>query len=215
MDRGVLYVAFGDKARSLVEQSVASLRAITPGLEVAVVSDTPHPAADRSIIRSDADAGARTWKTQMYFLSPFAQTLFLDADTIVRSSPGAGFTLLGYVDIVLGQDVNRVFEYNKWPYLFPDEVRATKTELGTGHHMYFNDGVVFFNKHPRVEALMMRWIVEWQRWGKQDQMALIRAIGQCPVRIAAMRAPWNTHHSHQAEFVYHKHHAARREGAPR
>jgi hypothetical protein len=214
IDRGVLYIAFGDRAQEQLQVSLRSLQKFAPHLAVRVVSDREVFGA-KTIIRPDVDAGARTYKTQMYSLSPFAQTLFLDVDTELRSSPQPGFNLLGYVDLVLGQDTNRNFATNHWPYLNPDEVKTTAAELGTDHHMYFNDGVVFFNRNPRVEAMMTAWHAEWQRWKMHDQMALLRAIHKNPVRIAPMRAPWNTHVSAQAVFVFHKHHMARRMGAPR
>lgn len=211
--RGVLYVAYGEKALVALQHSLRSLGKYAPGLAVRVVSDREVFGA-QTILRPEADPGARRYKTDMYNLSPFAQTLFLDADTELRASPEAGFKLLGYVDMVLGQDANRVFEYNKWPALLPAEVKATKAELGHGHLMYYNSGVIFFNRNPRVEALMSAWADEWNRYGRQDQMALLRAISRSPVRIAAMRQPWNTHIGSEARFIFHRHRTARREGAP-
>lgn len=212
--QGVLYVVFGERAQVAVQASLRSLSKFAPHLETLVVSDR-EVFGSKTLIRKDLDPGARSYKTGIYGLSPFDQTLFLDADTELRASPRAGFTLLGYVDLVLGQDVRRVFEYNRWPSLLPQEVQATKAELGTGHHMYFNSGVIFFKRNDRVERMMAAWGDEWNRYGRQDQMALLRAIHKHPVRIAAMRSPWNTHVSGEAQFVYHHHRSARREGAPR
>lgn len=214
--RGVLYVVYGDRARAQFLHSRASLRSVAPSLSVAVVSDTPIEVDDVvTIIHPNADPGARVYKTGMYSLTPFEDTLFLDADTIVKSSPEPGFNLLKCVDLVLAQDVNRNFATNKWPHLNPEEVKITGEEIGSRHHMYFNSGVIFFTRNERVERMMTAWADEWNRYGQQDQMALLRAIHKNPVRIAPMRAPWNTHHEREAVFVYHKHRAARREGAPR
>jgi hypothetical protein len=215
MERGVLYVAYGEKARKMAQASILTVRRHAPGLPVAVVSDAPLAGADVHVFHSEADRGARTQKTQMYRLSPFDETLFLDADTEMRASPEPGFRLLEFVDLVLAQDVTRNFADNKWPHLNQEEVAATAREIGTAQHMYFNSGVIFFRRNERVEAMMDAWHEEWQRWGVHDQMALLRAIHRSPVRIAPMRAPWNTHIRSQAAFVYHKHRQARREGAPR
>jgi hypothetical protein len=62
--------------------------------------------------------------------------------------------------------------------------------------------------------MMAAWHEEWQRFGAHDQMALLRAIHRCPVRIAPMREPWNTHKRGVAALVFHNHRQARREGAP-
>jgi hypothetical protein len=214
-DRGVLYIAYGDKARSQAQLSLLTVRHHAPGLPVAVVSDRPLPGADRHIDHPEADRGARTQKTSMYRLSPFGETLFLDADTELKSAPTAGWKLLQYVDLVLAQDFNRNFADNKWPHLNQEEVAETNRILGTRQHMYFNSGVIFFRRNERVEAMMSAWHEEWKRYGLHDQMALLRAIHRCPVRIAPLREPWNTHIRSKAAFIYHKHHQARREGSPK
>ena len=213
-EQGVLYVAYGDNARDQAGVSIRTVRKQAKGLPIAVVSDTPMTGVEHNIYHPEADRGARTQKTQMYRLSPFEQTLFLDADTEMLSSPAGGWELLKYVDLVLTQDVNRIFSENHWPHLNKDEVAATTKLLGTGQHLYYNSGVIFFRRNDRTEAMMDAWHAEWLRWGLHDQMALLRAIHQHPVRIAPMRAPWNTHHQKEAQFIYHKHRQARREGAP-
>jgi hypothetical protein len=213
-EKGVLYVAYGVKAREQAQNSMQTLRRQMRGIPVAVVSDSELKGADYYIHHPEEDRGARTQKTQMYRLSPFKNTLFLDADTELISSPTPGFDLLNYVDLVLGQDVNRIFIENHWPHLNQEEVTHTKKVIGTSQHMYFNSGVIFFRRNERVQAMMVAWYEEWCRWKMHDQMALLRAIHRFPVRIAPMRAPWNTHHRSGAAFVFHKHRQARREGAP-
>lgn len=212
-DRGVLYIAYGDKARAQAKTSIETVRRCSPGLPIAVISDEPLGDTEH-IYQPDEDRGARYHKTRIYELSPFEKTLFLDADTEMLSSPEPGFRLLQWVDVVLTQDPNRIFSENSWPHLIAEEMKATKEEIGTDEHMYFNSGVIFFKRNERTEAMMKAWHEEWQRWGKHDQMALLRAIHRCPVQIAPMRHPWNTHKKREAEFIYHKHRQARREGAP-
>lgn len=213
-EKGVLYVAYGDNAREQARGSIQTVRAKAHGLPVAVVSNTPLMAADHQIYHPEADKGARTQKTQMYRLSPFEQTLFLDADTEMLSSPAAGWELLKYVDLVLCQDITRNFADDHWKPHNKDEIAATIKQIGIAQHIYFNSGVIFFRRNERVAALMDAWYEEWQRWSLHDQMALLRAIHRCPVRIAPMRAPWNTHRQSEAKFIFHKHRAARQAGAP-
>jgi hypothetical protein len=213
-EKGILYVAYGENARIQVRTSIQTVKKFARKLPVAVVSDTLFMAADKNIYHPESDRGARTQKTQMYRLSPFKLTLFLDADTEMLSSPDAGFELLQYVDLVLCQDVTRNFADDHWQPHNKEEVAETVKALGTGQHMYFNSGVIFFQRNERVSALMDAWHEEWLRFGTHDQMALLRAIHRCPVRIAPMRSPWNTHHRNEARFIFHKHRQARREGAP-
>lgn len=215
-DEGALYVAYGDKAREQATASMASLREHAPGLPAAVVSDAPLEGADVDVYHVEADRGARAQKTRMYSLSPWRQTLFLDADTRLLQSPAAGFGLLQYGDVALAQDPVRLFSANDWPYLDQAEVMATKEEVPAGGELlYWNSGVVFFGRGERVQRLMQEWHRQWMRNQKHDQMALLRAIHRAPARIVAMREAWNSHRRERAQFVFHAHRQARREGAPR
>jgi len=213
---GVLYIVYGEKALESVENSIATLREHRRDLPVAVITDAEAiEGADILIRHVDMDPGARNIKTRIYSLSPFVKTFFLDADTEVLQDPQHGFDLLDRVDIVMGQDTVRIFNRNQHPHMVPDEMKTTLKETGGGEYLYYNTGVMFFGRNPRVQALMQAWHAEWQRWGRQDQPAMFRAMFQNPVRIAAMRNPWNTHHSNQAHFVFHAHRRASREGAPK
>jgi predicted O-methyltransferase YrrM len=214
-DEGALYVAYGERARKGAQASAQSLREKAPGLPIAVVTDRTLEGFDHCVIEVQADPGARTQKTRIYSLSPFKKTFYLDADTRVLSSPKPGFNLLNYVDVVLTQDPNVIFSHCNWSALDPAEVAATKQELGTDEFLYWNSGVIFFRRNERNRALFQEWHHQWQRWHKHDQMALLRATHLQPVRIAPMRAPWNTHKKDVAKFVFHMHRTVSQEGAPK
>ena len=71
LNRGILYIVYGDKADKVLERSRASVEKWHPELEVDVVRlDAEHPAG---LLR----------KAEMGELSPFDETLFLDADTVL------------------------------------------------------------------------------------------------------------------------------------
>lgn len=213
--RGALYVAYGDKARAACLRSVETLREYLPDMAAAVVSDTPLAGDVQHIYHPEADPGARTQKTQMYALSPFEQTLFLDADTEVVSSPEAGFKLLQYVDVVLAQDENHRLADCHWRGHDVTERSLTMAQVGSdGDLLYYNTGVVFFRRNERTAALFTAWHNEWQRWKLHDQLAFARALYTHPVRIATVRESWNTRLRGKAKFVWHNHHSVRREGAP-
>jgi len=213
LEQGVLYVAYGEKAKAQVLNSIQHLRKYSE-LPVAVVSDEEIPGACFSIIHREVDAGARAQKTRMYSLSPFRETLFLDADTEVQKDPSFGFELLKYVDVVMGQDVNRRLFNVNWSGLDKAELQKTKTEVGMDM-IYYNSGVIFFKRNDRNRKLFQIWNREWERFGKHDQLALARAMKQCPVRIATMREKFNTHKQSEVNFVFHKHRTASRQGAPK
>jgi hypothetical protein len=215
--QGILYVAYGDLAREACTRSIATARAFLPDFPVAVVSDAPLPDVEHvHVRRPEADVGARTWKTQIYALSPFDETLFLDADTECVSSPQAGFDLLRLVDVVLVQDCDRRVCERHHANHDPEERTATLAEIGAdGDLLYYNSGVIFFKRNARTLNLFTAWYTEWQRWRKHDQLAFARALYRNPVRIGTMRESWNTHRRNQARFVWHNHRSVGRQGAPR
>lgn len=214
-DEGALYVAYGQKALEGAKASIASLRKFAPSLPVAVVSDKGlEPIADFSIDHPDMNAGVRDVKTRMYSLSPFRKTLYLDADTEIKSSPQGTFNLLVWFDLVMGRDVNGTLANATWKALDPKEVETTRAEVGVLEVIYYNSGVIAFRRNEANRRFFQGWHEEWLRWQKQDQLALMRSLFRHPVRIATMREPWNTHHRAKARFVYHAHRTVARQGAP-
>ena len=209
-------MAYGDAARTQCARSIAALFAHAPGINVAVVSEQPlQEVAHLHIYHPEADPGARTQKTSMYALSPFARTLFLDADTEVVASPAPGFNLLQCVDVVIAQDCNRRFADCHWKDHLPAEHATTLSEIGLkGDVLYYNTGAIFFRRSERAAQFFARWHEEWQRWKRHDQMAFIRALHHSPVRLAVLRETWNTHVRANARFVWHNHRAAARPEAP-
>ena len=215
-EKGALYIAYGEKAVENVSLSASLLKKHAPDLPIAVITDAETiPEADYLIRHIDMDQGARQIKTRIYSLSPFYKTLYLDADTEVLQDPQHGFDLLELADLVIGQDTVRIFNQNKHPHLVKEEIQKTKRETGGGEYAYYNTGVMFFRRSERMKELMQAWHREWTHWGRQDQPAFYRAMFYNPIRIAAMRNPWNTHHRKQAEFVFHAHLRASRSGAPK
>jgi len=213
-DEGALYVAYGEKARAGVKRSIASLRKLEPELPIAVVADEDIDGRDYWIPHVDLTPGARDVKTRIYSLSPFKKTLYLDADTVVVGHATGGWRLLDFFDVVLAIDPNKILSRAKWKALDPEEVAATKAEIGTAEVQYYQSGVIFFRRGDNIRRFFQEWHKQWKRWRKQDQMALLRALYRQPVRVAPMRPPWNTHRKSVARFVHHRHRTVARKGAP-
>ena len=95
---GVVYIAFGVKARAEAAASIASLQAHHT-LPVAVVSDAPLPSVRGVTYLESAGLTAgtpgRMAKVHLDRLTPFEHTLYLDADTRVHGQLWAGFRLHG------------------------------------------------------------------------------------------------------------------------
>jgi len=91
-NRGVVYVAFGERARDEAGQSIAVLGEYNT-LPVAVVSECPL-GDTRHIQWCGVDKGARWPKVNLNQLTPWEQTLYLDADTRPRTDVSVGFDIL-------------------------------------------------------------------------------------------------------------------------
>jgi len=71
VNRGVLYIVWGEKIEPLLQRSIASVRRFYPSMPVEVVRGTEDPV--RGLQQ----------KSRMISHTPFETTLFLDADTVV------------------------------------------------------------------------------------------------------------------------------------
>jgi len=215
-DVGALYIAYGEKACQGANKSIRSLRKFDPELPIAAIGDPEggRCGADYWISHPDLSLGAREVKTRIYSLSPWKHTLYLDADTEVVGKTDGGFRLLDFFDVVLAIDPNKILSRATWKALDPEELAATKGEIGTAEVQYYNSGVILFQRNDRLRAFFQDWHAQWLRWRKQDQLALLRALYRHPVRVAPMREPWNTHRKTVARFVWHRHRTVARKGAP-
>lgn len=188
MNRGALYVAYGQKARAEMLHSSCSLEQQHPGLPIAVISD--HPVRNRRHIRyPDTDPGARGVKLHMDVLSPWQETVYLDADTRVFQSLESGFALLrdGW-EMVITPSMHQ--EERVFYHIHPAESRATIDYLGY-IPCQLQGGVIFFRKTEAVHRFFAAWREEWKRYGHQDQAALVRALHREPIRLWLLGRPWN------------------------
>jgi hypothetical protein len=71
IDRGILYVVWGDTIEASLERSIASVRRVYPNIPIRV---------------ERLDGSGLGQKASMADLSPFRSTLYLDADTVVMGN---------------------------------------------------------------------------------------------------------------------------------
>lgn len=189
MTRGVVYVAYGDKARHEVLQSAATLARSNPQLPAAVISD--HPIRNlRHIHAPDPDdRGARSVKLAVDWLTPYQYTAYLDADTRIYLPLEQGFNILadGY-DLVITPSNHQ--EENVFYHIHPTEGQATMRYLGYVPFQ-LQGGVMFFRKSSNVHRFFAVWREEWLRWGNQDQAALVRALHRQPLKVWLLGRPYN------------------------
>lgn len=187
-EKGVVYVAYGDKAREQAAASIASLRKLNR-YPVAVISGEPLLGA-RHIGFEDSGPGARWAKLNIEKLSPWEQTMYIDADTRPRSDISVGFEILadGW-DMVIVPSENQGHEL-LW-HVGGEERETTLNEIGNPAPLQLQAGVFWFRKNQAMLALFEEWRRQWQRWRDQDQGALLRALAKRPVKLWLLGRPWN------------------------
>jgi hypothetical protein len=215
---GIIYMAFGQKAAQAVRQSMLSLKNIGLDIPVCVVGDaavrgaqfiewkgeSPFDASERHNFQFRAGRV----KPFLYDLSPFARTLYIDADTEFITDITPAFELLDNVDIALAEEIQTIGQlYNKpsagWEINIKER-DATIAQLGSPNIKFLNSGVIFFRKSPETKILFEEWHKQWMTWKQWDeQLALMRSIHQCKIKYEALDVNWNHPHREQAKFIFH------------
>lgn len=168
-ERGVIYVATGQRYVDEARVSAASLKNHHPDLPVTLFTEHPvdNPLFDHVEIINSCGNGLRD-RTLCLMQSPYEQTLFLDSDTYICDDISDLFDLLDRFDMAATHAPNRRnAEHDGVPASFPQ----------------FNLGVWIFRKTPQMDQLFAEWLrlydEESQNWD-----ARIKHLTQPTFRIA-------------------------------
>jgi hypothetical protein len=189
MSHGVVYVAYGPAAIKQANESIKTLRRHHPAWEIAIIGEERLPGT-RFIKAVDPSSGTpgRWAKTQLDVLSPFDNTLFLDADTRVYGNLGVGFDILKHGwELIMVPSLPQGEASLK--HLSEEERDITFME--TMRPLQLNTGVIWFRKTEAVKALFAEWRSQWRRFRDKDQGAFLRALELCPVSLWLLGRPFN------------------------
>lgn len=201
MTRGVVYIAYGWRAVKEAGYSITTLRQHND-LPITVIGERVPGA--RHVEFDDGPGMGRRAKVHLDRLSPYALTLYLDADTRVHGAIDAGYDILRDYDMAMSPSTvqgNGIF----W-HISEEEREATYRELGR-NLLQLQGGMMFFCKNERTAALFQAWQEEWERWQGQDQAALLRALYRTPVKLWLLSNVWNG-----GSLIEHRYGAARNDG---
>lgn len=226
MINGVVYIAFGEKAKAEVEKSIASIKDISISVPIASVGDAEIPGTyftswdNPPPFSGGGKLSFRAGEVKpfLYKLSPFQNTLYLDADTIIKKDFTAGFDYLKENDICVSYHVKPTGE--PWyvdeifgnPKLSPPisdtsikERDATQKMIGDRRMPFINTGVIFFRTSNATKAFFETWYEEWKIFsGWDEQMAAHRAIVRCPETKVMLLPPiWNQKYENEDTIISH------------
>ncbi len=188
MSRGVLYLVWGDYNQQSLKRSIASLQHWHPELEHRVVTMP--------------DSSNVLCKSQMYDLSPFEETLYLDADTTVMGRLDYGFAQAMRFGMALCINCN---PWNRRYHNLRQEPDAVE----------YSSGVVFFVKHGGTERIFNQWHVnkvldsscryvtdsgEIKEQKYNDQALLTLALAMTGNNPFVLPPNWNLHPRWQKTF---------------
>ncbi len=181
MDRGLLYMASGQKYIDEAIVSARSAKKIMPDLPICIVADreVSDPVFDVVIVNPDAKGDQRD-KLRMD-LTPFDRTIFLDTDTYIIGDIQDIFTLLDRFDFAAHQPSTGYANSDpEVPHSFPG----------------FNAGVLAFRKNEKIMKLLRVWQDAYEReplfnGRKWDQRPLRKAVYQSDVRFAVLTPEYN------------------------
>lgn len=213
MTAGVVYMAFGKPAITEAENSMASLWRQAPAMPVLVVGDADAEARFARIKNVTTcrppvqpfvgmDFMAGRVKPLLAQLSPFEETLYVDADTEFKSSPASVLAFLDRWDFVVAETETRSLRDSIHG---PKEAQWTARAFGSEHLAYHNSGLFAWRRNERTLRLFELWGEEWQRFsGWDEQVALLRALLRSDAVYLTLPYTWNCREGNKAIFLHHR-----------
>ena len=197
---GVVYLSFGEDYKALTTLSVGFLRRFGYTGPVRILTDSHHWRVDNldceivNVPSPETDFGTRYYKTQINQLS-FANTLLLDADTLPIAPICHIWHDLRFAHICLSLDLhpnvlhlieksNKDRERRLPEYRYMSDSGMVKNNL-------YNCGVMLFRRSSVTDRLFEAWHQEWNRFGNEDQLAMVRAIARTRSKVHTLAPCWN------------------------
>ena len=125
MTRGIISIYWGDRAKLPIERLKKSVEIFHPDLPFEII-EVEAPSGQPSSLHK---------KSEMFDLSPFEETLFLDIDTVVMGNLDFGFEKAKQFGLAIS-----VCE-SPWGKRYP--------KIFTGDEVEYNTGVIFFTKKSK------------------------------------------------------------------
>lgn len=187
MDRGVCLIAYGSKSRQLAQRCEESLRQFHHSWPITTVGEFALPGFSGEYSPFQQSRWAKVTLLQW---SPFRETLYLDADTLVRGNLQVGFELLddGW-EVVMSPSSNQGTDC-LW-HVSETERSATWRVYQSREILQLQAGVMWVRKCFATEELFRAWQIEWLVEKQYDQAALLRALHRAPVKLYLLGRPFN------------------------
>jgi hypothetical protein len=210
MSIGVVYVAFGAPYLAMALRSAESLRRYDPEVPAYIITNVCDAVADWNgrdrqwtYVQNTTDQN-RLYKTDLFNLSPYDNTIYLDCDTLVtKSFCKQAEQFLEFFDLCI-----RMYPFGANPW-----ARKAEHMVGPGSNLkvrdlpHWNSGVLFFKKNAKTQEFFRLWSASLVRLNSGvDQSALVDAILQSNVRMLSLDARWNCLSTEKYPFTHRRSH---------
>lgn len=193
MNRGVLYVSYGENAHWECKESLLSLKRSNPELVACVLTDSPQQFRTHAkyVTRADSEPYGRWAKLNADVFSPFEHTLYIDADTRIHGKLTPLFDALeaGW-DFVA--TLSQQQGTHHWLNGLDESERESTIDCVGFLPAQVQGGLWSFVQNERTRDFFQAWREEWQSVGiEQDQAALSRALRYSPMKVALLGRAFN------------------------
>ena len=193
-ERGILYIATGSSYLTEAVGSAQSVRAVWPGIRLALITDTPPPPGCFDHVEIVEAERSSLDKPRLIGRSPFEQTIFLDADTYCCAPLAELFDQLDRFELLAALEDGRF---------------STKVDPASGEERFvrvpgipelfpeLNTGVIAFRRTPATSALFERWIAGYDEVlngplaDYHDQPSFRAAIYRSTVQFGVLPSEYN------------------------
>jgi hypothetical protein len=199
-NRGVIYCATGPIVylESALISAIA-LRQLNPELPITLVCEHPlahvlplHQQGIRlmPVALDDQQTAfrSRDLKTHLGHISPYQETLYLDADILPIRPLTNIWDYLAQGDMAMVRD--RQPTLADCDHIAIAEKAYTLSRLPS-HTPQYNSGVMLWRHSSTSQALFNHWQREWQMFQQHDQLALVRAIDAVGMNIVQLPVNYN------------------------
>jgi len=202
ISQGVVYCLTDSEAYlEAVLISSLTLRSFEPDLPIAIISNLariesldlkPYNISSRYLTAQELPVNntfvSRYLKTHLIELSPFTETLFLDADILPCAAINDLWYYLKTAMIAMVKD--RLPLVEMCDHISPEEKSYTLEQIPP-HSIQYNSGVMLWRNNRSMQELFAQWQSEWNIYQKQDQLALVRALHHCHISVAEIPQFYN------------------------
>ncbi|WP_250932677.1 glycosyltransferase family protein [Aporhodopirellula aestuarii] len=177
-NKGILYVAIGERMRQPLVRSIESVRKHLD-LPITLVTDLADvPDVDQVVVVEWPGQPGYAVKPAFIPRLPYARTLYLDTDTVILHSDAA--KPLDLLTDRYGYHAAAIHGLSRRIHKVAPDLMCVPS---------FNSGVLFLRRSPIIRRAMSRWRKLYR--GGEDEVALTKALLETRAPTYCLPCEWN------------------------